>query len=256
MKLHLAAAGSAVLVISGCGLPPSVKEATSDKYAFVAKNFSTASIPAAVRDAVVRADAGPLPFKKMTLKVAVTQSFYQGTGTPPAREVGITYIAAGGPFIQRIDEVFSNGIETQQYYSLTYRGFLALRSDGLNVNAAQGSFFMEIRSLASFQPLPLTSAGGGDLNYAYAWGTPVQLINLKDYQYHCSPGALYSASKINVKFSGEAQDLSCELDGGAGQISQTRGEQVLLFDYGVTVPKSGDTASGTVTYTISSVAIE
>lgn len=255
MKFHVAAMWAGGVLMAGCGLQGDVKEATTDKYAFVTKNFSSASIAASVRDSILHVDAGSVPFKKMTLKLVVTPKFYQGAGSPPPRENGITYIAAGGPFVQRIDEVFSNGIETQDYYSLTYRGLLAVRNEGMNVNAVKGGFYMQVRSLPNFQALP-DSPGSGDLLYSYSWGTPIQIAGLKDYQLKCSLGEVYSADRINVKFSGQAQDLSCELYQVAGLVSQSRSEQALLFAYGVTVPTMSANASGTNSYVVSSVEIE
>jgi hypothetical protein len=246
---------AAVSLLPGCtGVVP-VKSVQTDKPGYLAKTFSLQSVPTGVAAAIKAKDAGPLAFHKITLSVTPVFEGAAAGSTPQHYHVTLTLINAGGPFVQALEEMTSNGIATREDYAISYRNFLAVRAQTLLLSRTDSNFVMEIKSLDNFTPLAATAAAKGDVDMRYGWGNQIQMANIPNLAMHCQYGEHYPAAKLNPKFAGDAQDLKCEsLNSNGVVVSHT--VRAFLAQYGITVMTRNQTASAIVIFQIEDAAVE
>ena len=245
-----------VPLLIGCTGQIAVRKVTDDKFAYLQSKFSLPNGPTGTVTAIKAQDSGALPFQRMTFDLTGHIEVGQMGNTPPEIHSQMTVINAGGPFVETLEEVSSNGIPTREDYSLRYRGLVSLRSQSINLNQTISPWIWEIKSLKTFTPLAAGGAPGtGSFDEAFEAGNPMQLMNFRHLSTHCTYGAVYAASKINPTLGGEAQDMACEYDNENG-VAGTHTVVVLLKQYGFTITKRNETATYTTNITVDNVRIE
>jgi hypothetical protein len=244
-----------VLAAVACtGVVP-VKNVETDKLGYLNKSFSPQSLPAPVFSQIKTADPGPISFHKMTVSAEPHfESFATGTPLPSFRSTW-TFINVGGPFVEALDEQTSNGVGTRQEYGLSYRNLFLVRGQTLWLNRTNSSFVMEAKSLQSFTPISLTGAAGGSLDYQFEWANQAQLMNFTSLAIRCTYGARYPASRLNARFLGDAQELSCDHLNKNGVVTE-HSTRALLAYYGIAVLVRNQTAAATVNFRITDFSVE
>jgi hypothetical protein len=255
MRHHAITLGVLFALAAGCtGVVP-VKNVEADKLGYLNKTFSPQSIPAPVASQIKTADPGPISFHKMTVS-AEPHFVVFDNGTPaPSYHSTWTFINAGGPFVEVLDEQMSNGVDTRQDYALTYRNVFFVRDQTMLLNRTDSSFVMEAKSLQSFSPVSLRGASGGSLDYRFEWGNQAQLMNYTSLAVLCTYGARYPASRLNARFLGDAQELDCDHLNKNGVVTG-HSTRALLTYYGIAVVVRNRTSRATVDFEITDFKVE
>jgi hypothetical protein len=245
---------SGALLSAGCvGVVP-VKNVESDKLGYLTRTFTLESMPGGVASQITTKDHGTLPFQRMVLSVTPHFTVVPGGGTPPVVHSSWTLINAGGPFVQMLEEQSSNGVDVRQDYGISYRNFLAVREQVMQLNRTDSSLIMQIKGLQTFTPLATTDAPAGGVDIRYEWGSPIQIANLSNLSVRCDYGARYAAARLNPKLVGEAQELNCQYTNKNGIVTD-RMVRALLTYYGVTVLTRKQTSTATVDFRIDEAII-
>jgi hypothetical protein len=242
-------------LLASCAGEVAVSKVASDKFAYLDSNFALSNAPRRVVTAIEAHDSGNLPFRRMTFDFTGHVEVGQTGNTPPAMHSKLTLINAGGPFVETLEQVSSDGIPVREDYSLRYRGLLNVREQILNLNQTVSSMIHEIKSLKSFAPLAASDAGGGSFDEDYETGNPIQIVNFYHLSIHCKYGATYPAATLHPKLSGDAQDLACEFDNQNG-VPNTHSVVVFLRQYGIAIIRRNQSSAFTTNTTIDNVRVE
>jgi hypothetical protein len=241
-------------MLTGCvGVVP-VRSVQGDKLGYLQKTFALTTVNASTMAAIKAKDSGTLSFQRIVMSVKPSFERFASATTPPEMHLNVTYLNAGGPFVQVLEEESSNGVDMRQNYGLLYRNLIAVRYQTLLLSNPQSSFIMEMKSLTDLTPPQLDGSGSGAVDFHYQWGNLIQVANLSNLSLHCDYGARFPAARVNPKFQGDAQELKCESTNANGIISEHY-LRALLLNYGITVPMRKQTANGTVNFKIEDVQL-
>lgn len=230
-----------LLLLSGCVSPPQVKQVLGDNEGYLSKNFAPATLPESVRREVASKDGGSFPYVRMVVDMSWTVSSDDKEKQLKYQDK-ITYINAGGPFLEEMHEATRNGVPTTQRFVTSYRGILALKSEALNVGNTMAGMTFVAHDFKRFDPL--RPDAGKSIEFAYTSGTTVQLVNFRDGRNACMLGDSYAASRANASFEGEAQDIDCTNYNANGVVSG-KSHYVYLKKYGTAVYVKGEGSAGT-----------
>lgn len=226
---------AAVLIImaamlSGC-MPEAVKQIESNKSDYMQSQFAVAAVPKQVTDTIAAADSAPIGFRRMDLTLTLTVS---RDGDPQVNHFvnTATYTAAGGPYIQILDVLNNNGVPFQEDYSLTYRGFLYLRTQQVQLNARNSNAIFAIHSLQPVAAWPGSGPGSGGIDFRYERGLSQQIMNFETGAMSCRFGDVFAASELHPALAGNAQKLHCTALNTNGVVI-SRSEGAWLMRYGL-----------------------
>jgi hypothetical protein len=247
------------LALALCGLQSAmaadhVKDIQADKFQYLKDKFSTAVVNKSVVETIAQADTGSVNFSKLVFTI-VPHFVTSQSATPPGYRMTLTDISIGGPFVNTLDELSSNGLPTTQTYSLTYRGALFLDTQSVALSARDAPQTLLIKNLQAFSPLTLANAGSGDFEWRYQMAPHIQLMNFKDSFFHCTYGPVYPASKIHAKLKGNAQDLDCESRNDSN-VATGRSTIAVLEYYGISLTRSKTTAASSIEFNVEDVQID
>jgi hypothetical protein len=238
--------------LAGCASRAvAVHDVTTDKMAYLHKNFSSERVPKGVISAVTATDKASLPFTKIVIDVTEKVAGIQ-KGLPTAAYQSVwTIVNAGGPFVEAIDEQKSNGIPTRQIYRFAYRNFFTLRTQTVPLNATNANAVMEVHAINLFTPIGSNDKPG----YSYEWGIADDTKPGTHYQYYCQYGPSYQAATLHAKFSGMAQDLSCSFLNANGT-PERQTVIAYLVQYGIGIPRQITATTSTTMYAIDAVEVQ
>ncbi len=231
-----------------------VKDIQADKFQYLKDRFSTAAVSKSELETITKVDAGNVNFSKLVFTI-VPHFIKSQTATPPDYRMKLTDISIGGPFVNTLDEVWSNGIPTTQTFSLTYRGALFLATQSVALSARDAPQSNVVKNLKAFTPLAVAGAGSGEFEWLYQMAPHIQIMNFKDSYFHCTYGAVYPASKIQAKLQGSAQDLDCE-SRNDNNIATGQSTIAVLEYYGVSLTRTKTTASSIIEFNVEDVQID
>ncbi len=232
-----------------------VKDIQADKFQYLKDRFSTEAVSKSDVETIAKADSGKVNFSKLVFTIVPHFIKWQSATTPPDYKMMLTDISIGGPFLNTLDEVWSNGIPTTQTFSLTYRGALFLATQTVTLSARDAPQSFVIKHLKAFTPLAVADAGTGEFEWLYQMAPHIQIMNFKDSYFHCTYGTAYPASKIQEKLKGNAQDLDCE-SRNDNNIATGHSTIAVLEYYGVSLTRSKTTASSTIEFNVEDVQID
>ena len=232
-----------------------VKDIQTDKLRYLKDKFSTEAANKADVETITKADGGSVNFSKLVFTIVPHFTKWQSAAPPPDYKMTFTEISIGGPFVNSLDEVWSNGLPTTQTYSLTYRGALFLATQSVALSARDAPQSMVIKHLKAFTPLAVSDAGSGEFEWVYQMAPHIQIMNFKDSYFHCTYGAAYPASKIHAKLKGNAQDLDCE-SRNDNNIATGHATIAVLEYYGISITRTKITASSTIEFNVEDVQID
>jgi hypothetical protein len=232
-----------------------VKDIEADKMGYLKSRFSTGVINKSVLETVTKADNASVNFSKLVFTIIPHIVKSQSTVTPPDYRTTLTYISIGGPFVDTLEELSSNGFPTTQTFFLTYRGILNLETQSVTLSAKDAPPDYTVKNLKEFSALAIADAGVGSFEWRYQNAPHIQLMNFKDTYFHCTYGAVYPASKINAQLKGNAQDLDCEIRNDNNIVTDHSTRSVLQY-YGISIPRSRNNATSTIEFTVEDVQIE
>ncbi len=243
----------ASLLLSGCAPMTKVKDVMADKQAFMDANFSADKLPKGVVQAIGSADRGSLGFHKMVFHLVWQVNDDDKNKTVTIQQVA-TFNNAGGSLVQERMEDQRNGVPMVEMYELSYRGFLGLKYQTMNVGAAIAPFAYEIKSFQHFDPVGQSAPSAG-LDYQYEAGTSAQFMNFRTGRDTCRFGATYPASKISAQLAGTVHDLEC-VDYNGNGVKAHAARYAYLDKYGVALSMHTEYAAGISDARVTSVVIE
>jgi len=232
---------AALLMLSGCVNPPQVKEVLGDKEGYLSKNFDPATLPEGVRREVASKDGSSIPYVRMVVDMSWTLNA-DDKEKQVKYEDKITYINAGGSFLEELHEASRNGVPTIQRFTTSYRGLLTLKTESLNVGSTVAGMTFSIHDFKHFEPLRPDAATS--IQFAYTSGTTVQLMNFRDGSNTCTLGNSYPASRANASLDGDAQEIDCT-NYNANGVMSGKSHYVYLKKYGTAVYVKGEGSGGT-----------
>jgi hypothetical protein len=207
-----------------------VKDVLANQAGFLEANFSPGAIAKPVHDAVVQADAGPLGFRKMEIKLAWTRT--DGSKADPVRgDETLTLLNAGGSFVQSISRMSRNGIPVSQRDRVGYRNLFYLRSQDFSMKAKESGYAFVVGDLRHFdtiQPQATT------LQYEYGIGFPGDTSGFAPHRMNCEIGTPYPAARAFALFQGNARDIDCEEYNSYGAMSD-KSRFIYLRHYGIAI---------------------
>lgn len=231
---------AALLLLSGCATPPQVKEVLGDREGYLSKNFDPATLPEGIRREVASKDSGSVPYRRMVLDMSWTS-----TADDKEKEIKyqdkVTYINAGGPFLEELHESSRNGVPTVQRFITSYRGILTLKAEALNVGNTMAGMTFVAHDFKQFEPLRPDMAKS--IEFAYTVGTTVQLMNFHDGRNACLLGDSYAATRANAALEGDAQDIECT-NYNANGVMSGKSHYVYLKKYGTAIFVKGEGSGG------------
>lgn len=230
-----------LLLLSGCVSPPQVKQVLGDKEGYLSKNFDPATLPEGVRREVASKDGGSIPYVRMVVDMSWTLNSDDKEKQVKYQDK-VTYINAGGPFLEELHEASRNGVPTTQRFTTSYRGILALKSEALNVGNTMAGMTFVAHDFKQFEPLRPDASKS--IEFAYTSGTTVQLMNFREGRNSCILGDSYAASRANASLEGDAQDIECTNYNANGVVSG-KSHYVYLKKYGTAVFVKGEGSGGT-----------
>lgn len=241
-----------VLLLSGCATPPQVKQVLGDREAYLRNNFSPETLPEPVRSEVSSKDSGGFPYSRMVVNLSWTMTSDDDKERHVKSQDVVTFVNAGGPFLEEMHEASRNGVPTLQRFSTSYRGILVLKTEALNVGSTLAGMTFVAKGFKQFDPLRVDVAKS--IEYAYSSGTTVQLMNFRDSRNSCIIGDSYPASRANAAFEGDAQEIDCTNYNTNGVMSG-KSHYVFLKKYGTAILVKGEGSGGSSEAHIDSVKI-
>ncbi|RCS29136.1 hypothetical protein DEO45_13825 [Rhodanobacter denitrificans] len=182
----------------------SVAVALHDKDAYLHQQYSPDTLPKNVFDAITQHGAKPVGFKRISIesKVVVDK---MGVAVPVSSESESIYENAGNGFVRQVGVTKLNGFEQSYFFALNYRGVMALRAQGISVNATTMPPIADTISVNHIDG----SVEGSHFSYAATETTNMPGSATIEVRYDCSAGKSYPASQINPMIQGPAHDVEC-----------------------------------------------
>lgn len=182
----------------------SVAVALHDRDAYLQQQYSPDTLPKKVFDAIAQRSAKSVGFKRISIesKVVVDK---MGAAVPVSSDAENIYEDAGNGFVRQVAVTKLNGFEQSYFFALDYKGVMALRAQGIPVNATT---MPPIASMISINRLD-GSAEGSHFSYAATETSGVPGSASIEIRYDCSAGKSYPASQINSMIQGSAHDVEC-----------------------------------------------
>ena len=231
-----------------------VKDILADKMRYLSERFSTAAVNKSVIDTITKADSAELNFHKMVFTIVPRHPQSQN-GTPQDYQLTLTLIHAGGPFVQSLDELSTNGFPSSMTYALSYRNAFFLDEQSVNLSAQDAASSYVVKNLKAFSAESMAENATGDFEWRYQMAPHIQIMNFKDTYYHCTYGASYEASVINFKLKGSAQDLSCDMRNDNNVVTSHVTVAKLPY-YGISIIRSRTSTTSATDFTVTNVEID
>lgn len=193
-------------------------------------------------------DGKPMPFNKITFSQSA-KVMYQGAPVDVSHNV--TYENAGNSLVRQIQVGYMNGVVDGQYFSLSYRGLVALRELYIKPTSKMMPYKGSIDSISQFD----VSFDQPSLNLVYRWGSSNPHFKTVDRRSTCTLASNYAGSKLAAGIAGEVREFECKYYNDNG-VQDTDTHIAYLEAYGVAVVKSEAKTSLTVNWTISNFRVE
>ncbi|HVN98944.1 MAG TPA: hypothetical protein VMT49_02780 [Steroidobacteraceae bacterium] len=232
-----------------------MKDILADKMTYLKGHFSTEAVSRSVVDAITKADGGGVNFARIVFTIVPHFIKSQSATPAPDYRFTLTYVSIGGPFVDTLDELSSNGFPASQTYSLTYRGVLLLDTQYVALSEHDARPSSVMKNLKVFSPLNPAATGSGEFEWRYQMAPHIQIMNFMDTYFHCTYGTAYPASQVNARLKGDAQDLDCEARND-NNIVTGHSTIALLQYYGVGLTRARSTAASTVEFGVEDVQID
>ena len=249
--LHAAACCIAAGLLAGCTPPVRVKQVLSDPTTYLTAHFAPANLPQPVHDVITNADNGPLGFHKIVLHLDWALLDNDKAKTVHEKQT-VTLLDAGGSFVQAITAYSRNGIPTNDYFDLSYRGLLFLKDQLVLTGATNATTAIRIHRITQFTAI---GTSGAPLTYAFTAGFAPQIAGFVHGRDVCTQGQPYPASKVFATLQGQARDITCQHFNNNGVSTGTRG-YAYLQHYGVAVYMHAKLASGDSDGKVTSVSVQ
>jgi hypothetical protein len=230
--------GVAVSLVSGCMSPVQVKDVQQDKTGFLTSHFSPSNLSTGLYKTITSSDAGQVNFKRVVYQLNWDNDIENKDKTHKSTET-YTLTNVGNGLVQVFMESSSNDVPVSQAYQISYRNFLSLKAQSMNLGANIAPMEMEMKSFQHFDPISSLPAG---LQYTYEYGTSVQILNFRDGRTSCVRGDAQPASELNATLSGEAWTMTCQFFNQNG-VMQTKVKFAYLDKYGIAVALHSESAA-------------
>jgi hypothetical protein len=221
VRLFFALAG--LSAISACTSIVPVKDVAADPMGYLASKFSGQSISQSLAKKLP-AENAPMAFKRLNMTLESTVEHSDGKTVTSQKKS--TYINLGNGLVQILHEYSNNNIPYTQYYELSYKGIMDVRSQSVLLSRANTNFLIEMKDASRFDKF--TDKPDREYVYDYLYGTDMQLANFSSAKRTCKVAKTFAASTLNAKLTGEASDLNCETY--SNNVVQSRVKLVYLKD--------------------------
>lgn len=215
-------------VLSGCTSVAPVKDVTSDPAAYMSKNFAAVMLSPSVAKSVP-ADAIPAGQGKLSL---VTEANYESAdGKKESWKNTITLTDLGQGLFQRMSEHSNNDIPYRISFSLTYRGFMDLRWQGVPLRGSMTEPLYEVKEVTRFDAVPTSE--NQEFAVEYSSGSSIQIANFDKTRKSCKATHRLDAKAIHAKLVGAGLEFECQ--SLKDNVVQGRSKWVFLQNYGVAI---------------------
>jgi hypothetical protein len=218
-------------VLSGCVNNVQVKDVQQDKQGFLSSNFAPSNLTTSVHQTVVSADGASVNFNRIVYQIDWANNVDNKDKANNTTD-SVTLTNAGNGLVQVLVETSRNGVPISQEYMLSYRNYLSLKLQAMNLGANIAPMQMEVKSFQHFDPI---TSMRSSLAYSYEYGTSVQILNYRSGRTACDPSDALPASELNPTLSGEAREMICQYYNQNG-VLQSKVKYAYLDKYGVALP--------------------
>jgi hypothetical protein len=226
-KAIAATAVLSCLGMAGCAqdTPKTVHE---NKEEYLTRNFGAEQLSKSMQNALAQSAGEPAHFNKISIKRE--SNFKTSAGVDMKLSSDLIYRNAGKGLAEKVETDYSNGIENETTYSLTYRGVYPLIWQKFFPNNTK---LPPIGKAESISQIDL-SFDKPSLNYAYRADWNVAKVHATDLGMSCMQANTYPASKLNPQIQGTAREYNCTSTNANG-IAAAAQTYVYLETYGVAV---------------------
>lgn len=244
----------AVIALSACK-PADVKDVLNDKEGYLNSEFSADQLPKNIQSEMSSLDQTPVNFQRLVMKMSTSVELPLNTQAKPDLKNVITVINAGNGLVKSIEEMYQNGIPSQQDYQLTYRGLFVLRNQSVVLNRQVSNFIVVAKSMPKVDPFLPRTQSNDTFEYDRLEGTSVQLMGFLSSKLICTWKGIHPASDVNALFTGDARDMECQFFNNNGVLT-SRTQRTYLMNYGLVLTMSRAGASYNTTFKVDTVSIE
>lgn len=229
MKGLMAALMSALMAPCIVHAQDASQAGSTDSSGYLAQHFSFQALNADVQNAVVRANLGPVPFQKITLRT-------RDVVTSPDQPQPTTYTStatlenAGHGLVRRVEALQDkNGSTVATRLDLTYRGYFSFLTQSIPMQAKAMPPVQEARKVLRFD-----TGTNGHVAFVYLYGISGGQTFQDPGQFLCDSGKRYGAEQLNPAMQGQVQELDCRVIDTNG-IETDKVAFAYLEQYGVAV---------------------
>ncbi|MBS0430097.1 MAG: hypothetical protein JSR41_22660 [Proteobacteria bacterium] len=228
------APGIAVVLLAGCVAYPTVEKIEADFNGFLAKEYTVAYPPAALRAKLTEVGLKPKNgIKEISMKMTLRQSGV-GEQTPKVSPFDVKLVNLGDGFYREVRELRNNGFLTARFVYLSWAGFFQLKSDTIIKGDTFPVAYGEVKDVAPFRFSPGTMKVGEKFVAESKFGNRPQAFNFSTETMECVAEKIAPASTVNAKISGNAIWLGCGTKNDKG--FETKKKSVYLIDYALAIP--------------------
>jgi hypothetical protein len=164
------------------------------------------------------------------------------------------FLNAGNGLVQSYHEIRNNQIPFRMNYRLSYRGFMPLKWQTVFLGQHHSGLSNEVRTITRFDAVP-ARAGSSPLEYAFTFGSEIQLANFSNGREVCSLGNRRPAGQVHPSLQGDVLDLACDNYSTNGVVG-SKSTFWYLERYGVAINQSYVSSRTRNTFQIKSIQIQ
>ncbi len=237
-------------LLAGCATNVAIKDLEKDKFGYVRANFGVNDIPGNIASVIAREVPLTEKFSQLNIKLRMD---YDGKSASSGFDYTATITNLGKGVRQEVWESSNNGIAHVSELRLTHLGLMPIKVQ-YGYHGADRTTESNTTKSISFPKAGIAQpVEGGNYEFEYKLGGPIQIVNLFTSTHKCTAGKTYQASTIHANLSGTALDLECDVAADG----KTRSKNTLTFlqDYGFALRKSYANSEGKSVYRVLSVSV-
>ncbi|MGC1548179.1 MAG: hypothetical protein WA777_06585 [Rhodanobacter sp.] len=222
------------LWITGC-VEDTTRTMAQDREGYLSRVFVPTALSSSVQEKLAQSTGKPPSFNKIVIKQKSTIK-YVSTGATVDSTNEAFYLNAGNGLIRQIDIEYSNGIEANSSFALTYRGAFPLMQQTLNPADKIMPHMGQVKSITSMD----LSFDQPTLSLVYVYTSNAPRARTLNREIACGFTKTYPASTLNASIQGAAREYACNFLNENGVVDY-EADYVYLQDYGVAIVKGQHT---------------
>lgn len=220
------------LLLSGCaGDPVSVSKITTDKKAFLNKEFTTNSISESILKKI--------PLEQNSRVFSDTQMVFETKTTDIESKTTIkkevhTYSGLGNGLFQHQIEYSSNNITNELDFSIDYKGLQDIKWISANTLKTNSSAFFEITDTQRWDALGNKVGDLSIIDFRWNVAMAMGMVPSTEAQFKCKVTKVSEAKELHPKLRGQVRYLDCDKANKGSVYLKTK--NAYLVDFGFAIP--------------------